>query len=134
MNISLEKTCSSLKQELTLCEAAKIDFSLKLNQASTVQNQNNSVFQNFQELQANYVKLNADFLQKESILEQTIRDLRSKCALLESQHQDLLLAVPQATQPLLRQLETMSASIKTKSNAWEETEKLLRNRLQDLEV
>ncbi len=48
---------------------------------------------------------------REEGLQREVRDLEQRCQAAEARHQDLAANIPEATRPLLRQLEAMQVNI-----------------------
>ncbi len=53
------------------------------------------------------------FCNREEGLQREVRDLEQRCQAAEARHQDLAANIPEATRPLLRQLEAMQVHICT---------------------
>ena len=53
------------------------------------------------------------FCDREEGLQREVRDLEQRCQAAEARHQDLAANIPEATRPLLRQLEAMQVTICT---------------------
>ncbi|EFJ48636.1 hypothetical protein VOLCADRAFT_90809 [Volvox carteri f. nagariensis] len=62
-----------------------------------------------------------------------ISDLERRCQAAELRHQDLAAKVPEATRPLLRQIEAMQAAMEAQAEAWAGAEAALQARLSDAE-
>lgn len=59
----------------------------------------------------------------------TISELRLKYSNLEIKQDELLLSMSKATQPLLRQIDSLQSSLKIKTNAWANQEAELTNKV-----
>ncbi|KAL3150595.1 hypothetical protein ABBQ32_000402 [Trebouxia sp. C0010 RCD-2024] len=70
---------------------------------------------------------------REEGLQREVRDLEQRCQAAEARHQDLAANIPEATRPLLRQLEAMQASASANAQAWAAAEASLTARLNDAE-
>ncbi|KAL0034466.1 hypothetical protein WJX79_003740 [Trebouxia sp. C0005] len=70
---------------------------------------------------------------REEGLQREVRDLEQRCQAAEARHQDLAANIPEATRPLLRQLEAMQASASANAQAWAAAEASLTARLNDSE-
>lgn len=57
-----------------------------------------------------------------------------RCQEAEARHEELTAKLPEATRPLLRQMEAMSASAAAQAEAWEAAERSLNTRLTDAET
>ena len=49
-------------------------------------------------------------MNREEGLQREVRDLEQRCQAAEARHQDLAANIPEATRPLLRQLEAMQVN------------------------
>jgi len=79
----------------------------------------------------------SDRMNLESQLESSmseVSNLRSKLLIAESRNEELISAVPQATRPLLRQIENLQSSLQSKASNFEGTERRLHQRIQNLEM
>ncbi|DBA79224.1 TPA: hypothetical protein ACH3X1_009038 [Trebouxia sp. C0004] len=70
---------------------------------------------------------------REEGLQREVRDLEQRCQAAEARHQDLAANIPEATRPLLRQLEAMQASASANAQAWAAAEASLTARLNESE-
>lgn len=60
-------------------------------------------------------------------------DLERRCQEAELRHQDLSQKLPEATRPLLRQLDTMRAAAAAAADTWAAAERSLQQRLREAE-
>eukprot|EP00798_Chlamydomonas_sp_ICE-L_P005801 gene5801-6085_t len=78
---------------------------------------------------------------REEMLKQDISDLERRCHATELRHQELTSKLPEATRPLLRQIEAMQAATEAQGKAaseaqgeaWEGAERTLTNRINEAE-
>lgn len=66
-------------------------------------------------------------------LQADLADLERRCQAAEVRHQDLAAKMPEATRPLLRQIEAMQAAAEAQSSAWAGAEAALHARINDAE-
>jgi hypothetical protein len=64
---------------------------------------------------------------------QDIADLERRCQAAELRHQELSSKLPEATRPLLRQIEAMQAASEAQTEAWAAAEQSLAARIGDAE-
>ncbi|GIM12300.1 hypothetical protein Vretimale_15660, partial [Volvox reticuliferus] len=62
-----------------------------------------------------------------------ISDLERRCQAAELRHQDLAAKMPEATRPLLRQIEAMQSAMEAQAEAWAGAEAALHSRITDAE-
>lgn len=70
---------------------------------------------------------------REEMLKQDIADLERRCHAAELRHQDLTSKFPDATRPLLRQIEAMQAAAAAQADAWAGAEQTLNQRITETE-
>lgn len=128
----LKQKLEASKKETLSVNEEKDNLKLQLSKLSSDEMQRNSVFQNFQETQSNFTKQLADAQAKEETLLSTISELRSKYAALEAKQEELILEIPSATQPLLRQIDALQSSIKLKTASWQSLESSLNKKIEEL--
>ena len=68
------------------------------------------------------------------MLKREVADLERRCQAAEARHEELAAKLPEATRPLLRQMEAMQAAAAGQQQAWLAAERTLTNRLQDAEA
>lgn len=83
--------------------------------------------------------LNCKVLQSERMMfdpyaPQDITELERRCHAAEARHQELTAKLPEATRPLLRQIESMQSAAAAQSEAWEAAEQLLMQRIAQFEI
>ncbi|KXZ57009.1 hypothetical protein GPECTOR_1g911 [Gonium pectorale] len=71
---------------------------------------------------------------REEMLKADLADLERRCQAAELRHQDLASKVPEATRPLLRQIEAMQAAVEAQADAWAGAEASLQARIGDAEA
>lgn len=64
---------------------------------------------------------------------QDVADLERRCQAAELRHQELTSKMPEATRPLLRQIEAMQATADAQADAWAAAERTLNARITDAE-
>ncbi len=67
------------------------------------------------------------------VFTQDIADLERRCHGAETRHQELTAKLPDATRPLLRQIEAMQAAADAQAGAWAAAEQSLTARIEDAE-
>eukprot|EP00898_Chlorokybus_atmophyticus_P006683 jgi/Chlat1/7015/Chrsp56S06690 len=70
---------------------------------------------------------------REDMLRRDIELMEKRCQAAEARHEELMSRVPDATRPLLRQIEALQESTSVRAQAWEIAERSLTCRLQDAE-
>ncbi|GLI69265.1 hypothetical protein VaNZ11_013798, partial [Volvox africanus] len=70
---------------------------------------------------------------REEMLKADINDLERRCQAAELRHQDLAAKMPEATRPLLRQIEAMQSAMEAQAEAWTGAESSLHSRITDAE-
>ncbi|GIL51684.1 hypothetical protein Vafri_7615 [Volvox africanus] len=70
---------------------------------------------------------------REEMLKADINDLERRCQAAELRHQDLAAKMPEATRPLLRQIEAMQSAMEAQAEAWAGAESSLHSRVTDAE-
>ncbi|GIL86742.1 hypothetical protein Vretifemale_14987, partial [Volvox reticuliferus] len=70
---------------------------------------------------------------REEMLKADISDLERRCQAAELRHQDLAAKMPEATRPLLRQIEAMQSAMEAQAEAWAGAEAALHSRITDAE-
>ncbi len=65
---------------------------------------------------------------------QELADVERRLHSAEARHNDLAVKLPEATQPLIRQMESMRASAAAQADAWAALEATLKDRAQDAEA
>lgn len=71
---------------------------------------------------------------REDMLKRELADITRRGQAAEARHEDLASALPEATRPLLRQIEAMQASQAAHSQAWAAAEHSLHERLSSAEA
>ena len=71
---------------------------------------------------------------KEARLREEVDDLQNRCREAEQRSQDLSSSVPEATRPLLRQIEALQAGGAERQRVWDQLEQQLRQRCADAEA
>ena len=66
-------------------------------------------------------------------MQREVRGLEQRCQAAEARHQDLAANIPEATRPLLRQLEAMQATATANAQAWAAAEASLTARQNEFE-
>lgn len=76
----------------------------------------------------------ADALYREDKLQQELADMERRNQEAESRHEELTNKLPEATRPLLRQIEGMQRTASAHAQAWQAAEQALQSRLADAEA
>ncbi|GFH26866.1 TMF_TATA_bd domain-containing protein [Haematococcus lacustris] len=71
---------------------------------------------------------------REEMLQQDLADLERRCQAAELRHQELTAKLPEATRPLLRQIEAMQTAAEAQSDAWAAAEHTLVSRINEAEA
>lgn len=71
---------------------------------------------------------------REDALKRELADITRRGQAAEARHEELASALPEATQPLLRQIEAMQAAAAAHSDAWAAAERSLHERLSAAEA
>lgn len=112
-------------------EAARAGTARKLQDAEL---QVESLQQTVEQLQEELARVRAGSEEREETLSIEVSELQRKCAQAEARQQELLsVAVPEATAPLLRQLEAMQAAAEQQAATLAEAETTWRSKLAALE-
>lgn len=72
--------------------------------------------------------------EREELLAGEVSGLQRRCAEAEARQQEVAARIPEATQPLMRQLEAMQAAATQQAAAWAEAERGLQERLRAAEA
>lgn len=72
--------------------------------------------------------------EREELLSGEVAGLQRRCAEAEARQQEAAARIPEATQPLMRQLEAMQAAAAQEAGAWKEAERGLQERLRAAEA
>eukprot|EP00188_Purpureofilum_apyrenoidigerum_P000034 Plantae.Rhodophyta-Purpureofilum_apyrenoidigerum.ctg10131.p1 GENE.Plantae.Rhodophyta-Purpureofilum_apyrenoidigerum.ctg10131~~Plantae.Rhodophyta-Purpureofilum_apyrenoidigerum.ctg10131.p1 ORF type:complete len:717 (+),score=165.17 Plantae.Rhodophyta-Purpureofilum_apyrenoidigerum.ctg10131:262-2412(+) len=75
------------------------------------------------ELNVHLTAVNNDAGMREDALRWELQEARKRCQMLEAQHQDLSAAVPEATRPLLRQIEALQGTLLERTSTIEAAER-----------
>lgn len=62
------------------------------------------------------------------------QDLEKRCKEAERRHEELSSKIPETTQPLLRQIESLQQANMAQAESWQVAERSLSSRLADAEV
>jgi len=92
-----------------------------------------SLLQTIKELRASIARNNERAGWKEDELQSEIQNLKAKIQASQGRNEEIVSSVPEATRPLLRQIEIMQSSNTERMRVWEELEKSLTQRLNDAE-
>jgi DNA repair ATPase RecN len=79
-------------------------------------------------------RLNKEAAEREHVLEEEIKTLRDKYRNAEARNEELASAVPEATRPLLRQIQQLQESITARTDAWNSLETTLKSRVREVEL
>lgn len=71
---------------------------------------------------------------REDALKRELADITRRSQAAESRHEELATALPEATRPLLRQIEAMQAANAANAQAWAAAERTLHDRLSAAEA
>ncbi len=71
---------------------------------------------------------------REDALKRELADITRRSQAAESRHEELATALPEATRPLLRQIEAMQAANAANAQAWAAAERTLHDRLSTAEA
>lgn len=74
-----------------------------------------------------------EFDAREELIKQELSRLERRCQSSEARHQEVLANMPEATRPLLQQIEAMAASSEAQQVAWREVELSLMDRIAQAE-
>lgn len=71
---------------------------------------------------------------READLLKEIAEIRHKFELSEKRNEELVASIPDATKPLLRQIESLQAQLRTRGENWESLESMLREEIRNTET
>lgn len=86
------------------------------------------------ELRASIQRANERAAWREDELNNEIQSLKNRIEAAEGRNEEIVNTVPEATRPLLRQIEYLQASNSERIKVWEELERNLTTRLNDAEI
>eukprot|EP01114_Cavostelium_apophysatum_P020405 TRINITY_DN6826_c0_g1_i2.p1 TRINITY_DN6826_c0_g1~~TRINITY_DN6826_c0_g1_i2.p1 ORF type:complete len:969 (+),score=291.98 TRINITY_DN6826_c0_g1_i2:74-2980(+) len=92
-----------------------------------------TLLQQIKELRATIARQNERAAWREDELGMEIQNLKAKIQASEGRNEEIVSSVPEATRPLLRQIEILQASNAERIKVWEEVERSLTNRLNEAE-
>jgi len=92
-----------------------------------------SIATTVQELRANLAQQSVQANYREERHRKEIEELKRRCEAAESRTEELSTSMPEATRPLLRQIEQMHSAAASRQSSWDAVERSLTARLQDAE-
>jgi hypothetical protein len=107
---------------------------LVLKQAKEAAERETSLAQSLHELRSAVSKTNERANWKEEEYNSEIQSLKARLQSAESRNEELASSVPDATRPLLRQIESLQAANNERMKVWEELERNLTSRLNESEL
>lgn len=87
-----------------------------------------------EELQAALARAATQATHREDLMRRDLHDMEARCQAAEARHEELAERIPEATRPLLRQIEAMQRSASERSEAWAMAERALQSRLAEAEA
>lgn len=121
---------SQLAAEERAAAAAKGGLGKKLKEA---EGRADALSETVAELRAGLERQRAAADLREDMLQRELREVERRCQGAEARHEELASNIPEATRPLLRQLEAMQAAAAANSEAWSAAERSLLERLSQAE-
>lgn len=110
---------------------AQADLNRRVEQASEIERDLNSQIAALQDAAA---RREAAMERREKDFAQEREEMEERCRAAEARHEELAARVPEATRPLLRQIEAMQSQATSRAEAWEAVERSLTRRCEDAEA